>query len=79
MNKVIINYKELLINSYLKLVYAIFYQIFIFSPNDITSKIMKNVFYFIKKALFVLEILKFLYFFPSFPQFSDSKGQMEVE
>ena len=33
---------------------------------------MKNVSYFIEKALFVLEIFKF-------PQFSDSKGQMEVE
>ena len=31
----------------LKLVSAIFYQIFIFSPNDSPSKTMKNVFYFI--------------------------------
>ena len=31
----------------LKLVSAIFYQIFIFSPNDNPSKTMKNVFYFI--------------------------------
>ena len=31
----------------LKLVSAIFYQIFIFSPNDSPSKAMKNVFYFI--------------------------------
>ena len=44
----------------LKLVSTIFYQIFIFSPNDSPSKTMKNVFYFIKKALFVLEIFKFL-------------------
>ena len=35
---------------------------FYFSPNDIPSKTIKNVFYFIKKALFVLEIFKFLYF-----------------
>ena len=28
-------------------VFAIFYQIFIFSPNDNPSKAMKNVFYFI--------------------------------
>ena len=33
--------------SFLKLVFAIFYQIFIFSPNDNTLKTMKNVFYFI--------------------------------
>ena len=31
----------------LKLVSAIFYQIFIFSPNDSPLKTMKNVFYFI--------------------------------
>ena len=31
---------------YLKLVSAIFYQSFIFSPNDSPSKTMKNVFYF---------------------------------
>ena len=40
----------------LKLVSAIFYQFFIFSPNESPLKTMKNVFYFIKKALFVLEI-----------------------
>ena len=35
-----------------------FYQIFIFSPNVIPSKIMK-------KALFFLELFKFLSFSPS--------------
>ena len=34
---------------------------FYFSPNDSPSKTMKNVFYFIKKALFILKIFKFLY------------------
>ena len=63
----------------LKLVSAIFYQILIFSSNDSPSITMKNVFYFIEKALFVLEIFKFLYFFLSFPHFPDSKGQVEVE
>ena len=48
----------------LKLLSAIFYQFFIFSPNDSPLKIMKNVLYFIEKALFILEILKFLWFFP---------------
>ena len=42
-----------------------FYQIFIFSPNDNPSKTMKNAFYFMKKALFVLEIIKFFYSRPS--------------
>ena len=40
---------------------------------------MENIFHFIKKALFVLEIFKFLQFFASFPQYPDSKGEMEVE
>ena len=47
---------------YLKLVSAIFYQIFILWPYDSPSKTMKNVFYFIEKALFVLKIFRFLYF-----------------
>ena len=36
---------------------------FYFSPNGSPSKTMKNVFYFIQKALLVLEIFKFLWFF----------------
>ena len=48
--------------EYIKLVSAIFYQIFIFSPSDSSLKTMKNAFYFIKKDLFILEIFKFLYF-----------------
>ena len=43
----------------LKLVSAIFY----FSTKK-TSKTMKNAFYFISKALFVLEMFMILYFFP---------------
>ena len=40
---------------------------FYFSLNDCPSKTMKNILYFILKALFVLEIFRFLYFvFPSF-------------
>ena len=35
------------LRSRLKLLSTIFYQIFIFSPNDSPSKTMKNVFYFI--------------------------------
>ena len=41
-----------------KLVSAL--QIFIFIPNGNPSGIKSNFFYFIKKALFVLEIFKFL-------------------
>ena len=61
-------------NSALKLVSTIFYQIVIFSPNDSLSKTIKNVFYFIEKALFVLDL-----FFPSFPHFPDSPGKIEVK
>ena len=57
---------------------AIFYQIFISSPNDSLSKTEKCC--ISSKMLFpVLKIVKLLYFFPSFPHFPDSKGQMEVE
>ena len=49
----------------------LFHQKSSFRSRDI--QILKNVFYFIKKALFVCN------FFPSFPHFPDSKGQMEVE
>ena len=45
---------------FLKLVSAIFYQILVFPPNDSPPKTMKSVFYFIEKALFVLEIFKLL-------------------
>ena len=39
-----------------------FLSILYFSQNDSPSKTMKNVFYFIEKALSVLKIFKFLYF-----------------
>ena len=62
--KFINNFKQIFIScankNNLKLVSAIFYQIFIFSSNDSPSKTMKNVFYFIEKALFVLKIFKLL-------------------
>ena len=61
----------------LKLVSAIFYQIFIFSPNDSPLKTMRNIFYFIEKALFILEIFKFLWFFPvlsTLPRFKRANG-----
>ena len=40
----------------LKLVSAIFYQLFVFPQNNSPSKTMKSAFYFVKKALFALEI-----------------------
>ena len=43
-----------------------FHQIFIFSPNDSSSKTMKNTFYFIKKGLFILEIFNFVFLSFSF-------------
>ena len=39
---------------------------------------VKNIFYFILKAPFILKIFHFFYFSPSFPHFPDSKEQMEV-
>ena len=63
----------------LKLVSAIFYQIFIFSPNDRPSKIMKNIFISSEKLFWFSRYSNFCNIFPSFPHFPDSKGQMEVE
>ena len=51
-----------LVENILKAFVRYFYQIFMFSPNDSPSKTMKNAFYFIKKALFVLEMIKFFFF-----------------
>ena len=64
--------------SLLKLVSAIFYQTFNFSPNDSYSEAMNNVFYF-RKLFSFSRYSNFCDFFPSCPCFSDSKGQMEVE
>ena len=50
----------------LKLVSAIFYQFFIFSPNDSPSDSMKNVLFQLKSS-FRSRDFKFLWFFPSFP------------
>ena len=44
----------------LKLVSAIIYRIFIFIASDCPSKTVKNGFYFVKNACFVLEIFKLL-------------------
>ena len=38
----------------------IFHQISIFSSNDSPSKAIRNVFYSIEKALFILKMFKFL-------------------
>ena len=62
----------------LKLVSAIFYQIFIFSPNDSPLKTMKKLFSS-KKLFSFSRYSNFCIFSPSFPHFPDSKGQMEVE
>ena len=60
----------------LKLVVAaIFYQIFIFSSNDRPLKPMKNVFYFIEKVLFILEIFNFCNFSLPFYTFQIQKGK----
>ena len=52
-------------NMLLKFVSAIFYQIFIFHQMIAIQKLWKIIFVSSKKALFVLEIFKFLYICPS--------------
>ena len=51
-------------SSLSKLVSAIFYQIFIFSPNDSPSKTMKNVFILSKKVFLFSRYSSFCSFFP---------------
>ena len=69
----------LLIYLMLKLVCAIFYQIFIFSPNYSPLKTTKMFSISSKKLFSFSRYSLFCIFFPSFPQFSDSKGQILVE
>ena len=61
-----------------KLLSAIFYQFFIFSPSDSPSKTMKMFFISSKKLFLFMRYSSFCDFFPCFPHFPDSKGQMEV-
>ena len=63
----------------LKLGSTIFYQIFICPPNDSPSQTIANVFYFIEKTLFVLEIFKVLKFFPFHSILSGLRKTKEVE
>ena len=56
----------------LKLVSAIFYQFLCFHQMIAFQK-LKNIFYFIWKALFVLEIFKLLYFLLLFSTYSRFK------
>ena len=54
--------RNMLPTKYLKACFCYFLSNFYFSPNDSSSKTIKNVFDFIWKALFILEIFKFLSF-----------------
>ena len=62
------------INCFLKLVFAVFYQLFIFSPNDSPSKAMKNVFTSSRKLFSSSKYLSFCIFSFSFLHFPDLKG-----
>ena len=65
--------------SILKLVSAIFYQTFIFSPRNSPSKLRKMFFISPKKLFSFSRYLYFCNFSSFFPHFPDSKVQMEVE
>ena len=57
---------------HLKLVSAFLF--FIFSPDDSPSKVIKDFFHFIEKALFVLEMFKFFLFFSALSRFKRTNG-----
>ena len=63
----------------LKLVYAIFDQIFLFTQNDSPLMTIKMFFISSKKLFSFSGYSNFCCFFSSFPYFPDSKGQAEVE
>ena len=68
--------KTILWGWYLNLVSSIFYQIIIFSSNDRPSRTTKNVFYFIQKALFVLQDIQiFVIYSLLFHTFQIQKGK----
>ena len=58
---------------------AIFYQIFIFSPNDRPLKTMNNVFLFHQKSPFRSRNIQIFVIFALLSTLSRFKGQMEVE
>ena len=62
------------LEKWLKLVSAIFYQIFIFSPNDSPSKLWKMFFASSKKLFSFSRYSNFCILFPSFPHFPGSKS-----
>ena len=72
-------YPEKIVDTSFNAFYQNFISKYYFFPNDEKwSKTMKNAFYFIKKALFILKIFKFLYIhFPPF--FSPSAIALEVD
>ena len=73
-----LNLWEMQKENLLKVCVRYFLSNFYFSPNDSFLKTMKNVFHFIWKVLFVLEIFRFLYFrLPLF--FSLSAIALEVK
>ena len=63
----------------LKLVSTIFYQIYIFPSNDSPSKTEKCFLFHLKSSFRSQDNQIFVVFSPAFPNFPDSKGQMEVE
>ena len=59
--------------------FAIFYQISVFPPNDSLQKLWKVFFISSKKFFSFSRYSNFCIFSPSFPHFPDTKEQMEVE
>ena len=67
--------KIVFVKSLLKLVSAIFYQIFIFSPNDGPSKAVKNLLFHLKSSFCSQDIQFFVIFSLPFHTFQIQKNK----
>ena len=67
------------LRALLKLVFTIFYQIFVFSPNDSLSKTLKNVFLIHLKGFFHSQNIQIFEIFPFLSTRSRFKRTNEVE
>ena len=74
-NQFLVVGKTWLTYSFLKLVFAIFYQIFIFSPNDSPLKTEKGFLFYQRSSFCYQDIQIFVIFYLPFQTFQIQKGK----